>query len=125
MDGRNDGDDTRTSLLAESVEIRYVYVAGPYTNGYPPENVRRAYAVAERLVAMGFEPYIPHASMLWDIYSPHEYEYWMARDMAWLEQCDAIVRMPGVSPGADRECAWAVKNDIPVYFIDDNGVMYA
>ncbi len=92
-----------------------VYVAGPYTKGDVVVNVRKAIECADSLVRMGHEPFIPHLSHLWHTISPHEYTYWMDRDLAWLDVCDALVRIPGDSAGADKEMAYAHEHGIPVY----------
>jgi len=36
-------------------------------------------------------------------------------DFAWLRRCDAILRLPGHSPGADREMAAAAEQGIPAF----------
>ena len=39
----------------------------------------------------------------------------MALDRAWLECSDIVLRLPGESPGADREVAYALELGKPVY----------
>jgi len=92
-----------------------VYIAGPYTKGDVVINVREAFLAADAVVALGHEPFIPHASHLWHLISPHEYEFWMERDMAWLEVCDALLRLPGESSGADREVSHMQSLGKPIY----------
>jgi hypothetical protein len=82
----------------------FVYVAGPYTNGDPVLNTRNAIAVADRLHSMGYIPVIPHLSMLWHTVSPKPYDWWLEYDFELMSLCDAVVRLPGESTGADREC---------------------
>jgi hypothetical protein len=36
--------------------------------------------------------------------------------MDFLSTCDALVRLPGVSSGADREVAFAIGGGIPAYY---------
>jgi hypothetical protein len=36
--------------------------------------------------------------------------------MHWLELCDAVYRIEGASPGADREVRRAVEVGMPVYY---------
>lgn len=95
----------------------YVYVAGPInSSGIQNRNVRRACEVAERLRVAGLVPFLPHLNVLWDTICPEASdEEWLAWDFAWLEKCDALVRIPGVSRGADREVAFAMERGIPVY----------
>src|SRR3989304_3723636 len=93
----------------------FIYVAGPYTDGDPVINVRRAIIVAEDLINLGFIPFVPHLTHLWHLINPHEIAYWYKYDNAWLLKCDAILRLPGDSKGADEECRLAEKNNIPVF----------
>ena len=84
-----------------------VYVAGPYTQGHMCQNIRNALDVAEKLVAKGLTPFIPHLSHFWHLVHPHEREFWLKYDKEWLRTCDAFIRLPGFSPGADEEEALA------------------
>jgi hypothetical protein len=92
-----------------------VYVAGPYTTGDPVLNVRAAIEAAERLIDAGHTPYVPHLTMLWHLVSPKPYEDWIAHDLEWLAVCDAVLRIPGDSGGADLETSEARGGDIPVF----------
>ena len=40
---------------------------------------------------------------------------WLALDFAWLDVCDAVLRLPGDSDGADKEVAHAQERGIPVF----------
>ena len=92
-----------------------VYIAGPYTQGDPVENVRRAIRAAERVIASGHHPYVPHLNHLWHLISPHSWEYWMTLDLAFLPACDCMIRLPGESVGADRETR-AAAGLMPIYY---------
>ena len=96
--------------------IRFVYVASPYTVGDVAQNVRNSLECAEALIAAGYVPFTPLLSHLWHLMSPHEYEYWTALDMAWLERCDALIRLPGQSKGADAEANEMRRQGKPVFF---------
>lgn len=104
-----------------------VYVAGPYTAPDPAVNVRRAIDAAERLIAVGHTPYVPHLCHVWHLISPHEYRYWISYNLKVLEKCDALLRIPGDSPGAEEEVVHAKLLGIPVYHrlmdlqLGDNG----
>jgi hypothetical protein len=91
-----------------------VYIAGPYSSD-PGANTHRAIMEAERLISGGFLPFVPHLSHFWHAVSPHCYEFWMQYDLAWLEACDCVLRFPGESAGADRECERAKELGIPVF----------
>ena len=92
-----------------------VYVAGPYTGADPAVNVRAAILVGARLLDAGHVPFIPHLTHFWHLVSPRPYEDWMQLDMAWIEVCEAMFRIPGESAGADREVARAKELGIPVF----------
>ena len=95
-----------------------VYVAGPITSGNPFENMLSALAVGQELIEAGFAPYVPHLTVYWDkLHNPGEntWETWLEIDLPWVSKADAVLRLPGESPGADREVALAYKLGIPVY----------
>lgn len=92
-----------------------VYVAGPYSKGDQIANVRAAIMVGDRLLVAGAVPYIPHLTAFWHLLSPHPYQEWLDLDLEWLRQCQAIIRLPGESSGADGEVAEAIAWGIPVF----------
>ncbi len=92
-----------------------VYIAGPYTRPEPVENVRRAIAVADELLAAGHLPYLPHLTMLWNLVAPKPVAAWYDYDLRWLPACDCVLRIPGESTGADAEVAEAERLGIPIY----------
>jgi hypothetical protein len=97
-----------------------VYVAGPYTCGHPLENTNKAIDAAEQIAALGYVPFIPHLTHFWEARHHHEYEFWMQQDLTVLRRCDALLRLPGESRGADREVAEAELFGIKVYYsVDD------
>ncbi|MDQ3170340.1 MAG: DUF4406 domain-containing protein [Acidobacteriota bacterium] len=102
-----------------------VYVAGPFTKPSPIINTRRAIDAAEQLRRAGYSPFVPHLFFAWEMVHPDVgYEGWMALDFEWLAACDAIVRMPGESPGADREVAFARERGIAVFaYSDEAGIV--
>jgi hypothetical protein len=96
--------------------MKRVYIASPFTIGDPSVNVRRQIDAAEELINAGFYPYLPLLSHYQDIVFPHDYETWMRLTGVWLSVCNALLRLPGESPGADREVALALKLGIPVFY---------
>jgi hypothetical protein len=92
-----------------------VYVAGPYTKGDVAVNVKRAMDMALELLDGGYAPYCPHLTHFLHIHYPHAYDEWLALDLEWLECCEAVVRLPGESAGADREVARAIELGLPVF----------
>ena len=96
-------------------ERKRVYVAGPYTKGDVAINVRTAIEAADTLLHWGYLPHCPHLTHFWHLVCPRPYETWLDYDKAWLRLCDAVVRLPGDSQGADQEVALARELGIPVY----------
>jgi len=99
-----------------------IYIAGPYSNGDVAINVKIAIGAGERLAQVGFTPFIPHLSHFWHLLFPHEYSSWLAQDLEWLEQCDAVLRLPGKSKGADAEVKHAQEIGIPVFYNMDRAI---
>jgi hypothetical protein len=93
-----------------------IYVAGPYTKGDVVINVREAIYAGNNLRALGHTPFIPHLTHFWHFLIPHEIDYWYAYDMEWLELCDAVLRLPGESKGADEEVRRAQELGKPIDF---------
>lgn len=92
-----------------------IYVAGPYTKGDVGVNVRNAIVAAQELLVAGHAPYVPHLTHFWHLVEPGPYKQWLALDLKWLAVCDALVRLPGDSNGADLEMKQARKLGIRVY----------
>ncbi len=92
-----------------------VYIAGPYSKGDVALNVRTAVLAAEELCRRGHTPYVPHLTHLWHLISPHDIGFWYAYDMVWLKECDALLRLPGESIGADTEISMALSLGLKVY----------
>lgn len=95
---------------------QYVYIACPYTLGDTVENVTKCIAVADRLAIMGYFPFAPLLFHYWDQQHPHSYGFWINQSLSWLYKCDAVLRIPGVSRGADDEVRHALAAGIPVFY---------
>lgn len=92
-----------------------VYVAGPITKGDRKQNIHNAIDAADRLLVAGHIPFVPHLCHWWNKRHRHDYEYWLNWDFEWLRQCEALVRIPGESAGADREVEFARGHHITVH----------
>lgn len=94
-----------------------VYIAGPLgaDDDGRVHRVREAISAGERVAKLGFLPFVPHLFHFVDALHPAPYEVWMDRCFAWLGLCDAVLRIEGESPGADREVAKAVEYGMTVY----------
>jgi hypothetical protein len=101
-----------------------VYVAGPITLGDYMANIRQAILAGERLLSLGFTPYVPHLNYTWHMLYPKTLQQWLALDMEWLFQCHCLLRLPGPSVGADFEVQYAQAHDIPVFTEIDDLIMY-
>lgn len=98
-----------------SIHAPHIYVAGPM--GKPEmlaENCRRAIELGDEVFKLGAVPHIPHLTVAWHAVRPHEYEEWLDLDFAVIARCDAVYRIPGESPGANREVVFAEQHQIPV-----------
>ncbi len=93
-----------------------IYIASPYTLGDQALNVRRQIEAADKLLELGHIPLIPCLSHLWHLISPKPYDEWLRIGIAWLSHCDAVLRLDGLSIGADLEVAGARKLRKPVYY---------
>lgn len=97
--------------------IKYVYVAGPLSKGDVVLNIREAVLAAEGIIKLGLTPYVPHLNLLWNFIMPHRtYDFWLSLDFQWLQKCDAVLRLPGSSEGAEREVTYATRLGIPVFY---------
>ena len=101
--------------MAPAARRPRIYVAGPYTAGDVAQNVARALHTADWLAREGCVPFIPHLSHFWELLHPHPWQFWIEQDLAWLACCDALVRLPGASQGADVEEVQARALGLPVF----------
>ena len=95
--------------------MRSIYIAGPYTSN-PVENTKIAIREGDYCARLGWYPYIPHLSHFWDMEISHPWDFWMKLDEYWLRKCDAMLRIPGESKGADAEVAIAQQRGKVIYY---------
>lgn len=93
-----------------------VYIASPYTVGNTTSNVRENIKAGSLLMERGYIPFMPLLTHFADLLYPKSYEEWMQYDLAWLEMCDCVLRLPGESPGAERELKYARELGKPVFY---------
>lgn len=104
----------------------FVYVAGPYTAPDPVSNTRTALDVATRLLDSGrVVPFVPHLSLFWDLIHPRPHQTWLDLDLDVIHRCDALLRIPGVSAGADLEVQHAEQFSLPVFYDVDEVLSWA
>jgi hypothetical protein len=103
--------------------VTLIYVAGPYSSA-PEQNVKNAIDAAEKVLAAGMIPFVPHLSHYWHALYEHDWKTWLRIDGEVLRRCDAVLRIPGESPGAEHEIQQAKILWIPVFFDLDSLVRW-
>lgn len=94
---------------------KMLYIAGPYTHPDPVVNTHRAARVGTIVYEQTeWVPFVPHLSLLWHMVTPREESHWYELDLHQMGHCDAIVRLPGASTGADREMVVAAELGLAV-----------
>jgi len=96
-----------------------IYLAGPYTLGDVAVNVKTAMDAADTLIARGHAVFCPHLSHFLHLNHSRPYQFWTKHDLAWLPVCDVLVRIPGMSHGADAEEVEARRLGIPVVTLEE------
>ncbi len=96
--------------------MKRIYIASPISIGDQFRNVRDAIDVAQDLLKLGFAPFVPQLGCFWHMVHANDYETWMTYDFTWVRACDALLRLPGESNGADREVDFARSLGISVFF---------
>lgn len=96
---------------------KLIYLAGPITNGGEKYNwaaIRHAEEVAVTLEARGYAVHCPQSSARWPGADTIPWQSWVESGKAWVKVCDAVLRLPGESMGADLEVDYADAKGIPV-----------
>jgi len=96
-----------------------IYIAG-YYSACPTQGTANAIKAFDALLAVGWIPLVPHASLVVDMLSPHPPEFWYAYDLALLMRCDAVYVCPDLltarSTGVAKEIGFAHLRNIPVFY---------
>lgn len=93
-----------------------VFISGPYSKGDKETNVEIAMRIANKLLDHGFAPYCPHLTHYLHSLQERAYLEWILYDLRWLLSCDALLRIPGESQGADIEVTYAKAKGMPVFY---------
>lgn len=96
--------------------MKKIYIASPYTLGDVAVNVRKQMDAADELISIGYAPFIPLLYHFQHLVYPEPYSVWTEIDNAFVLSCDAVLRLPGESRGADAEVKIARENNIPVAY---------
>ena len=92
-----------------------VYLMGPIAKGDWMMNLRQVLDAAEEVFNAGHHPFLPHLDMFWHLVYPHTPNEWLKWDFEWLSVCGAAIRLPGESPGSDKETEKCEDWGIPVF----------
>ena len=94
-----------------------VYLSHPITgSGDARQNMKQIARLGMELRRRGYAPFVPSAGPSSIMGRGMSHEAWMECDLPYVLVADALVRMPGESPGADAEVAYAESLGIPVYY---------
>lgn len=93
-----------------------VYIASPYTIGDVAVNVKAQLDMVDVLMDKGFAPFAPLYSHFQHMAHPRPYKDWIEIDLVWVVACDCVLRIGGVSQGADNEVAVALDLGMPVFY---------
>ncbi len=96
--------------------MKRIFISGPYTLGDVAQNVKRAMDTANTLIDLGYAPFCPHLTHFLHMNHSQPYEKWLEIDIAFLEVCDCLLRLPGESKGADAEVELALRLGIHVVY---------
>ena len=104
-----------TATIEELKRRPLIYIAGPYTKGDMVGNIREAVDWMNALIVIGCTPICPHLSHLADLIEPRTHTEWLDYDAGLVVRCDAVVRIPGESVGADAEVELARAAGVKVF----------
>jgi hypothetical protein len=109
-EGVDDALIKQRAIAFRSTQPTKVYVSGPLTQGDTLTNIRKALEAGSELREMGC------LFAFWELLRPSPYQFWMEMDLQWVDVCDVLLRIPGESPGADKEVERARQKGIPVRY---------
>lgn len=102
--------------MSQYAELPLVYIAAPYSRPDPLQNLHRVIRIASELIDTGLvTPFVPHLTLLWQLVEPRDLAFWYEYDIAILVRCDSVLRLPGMSIGADEEVLVAQRLSLPVF----------
>jgi hypothetical protein len=113
-----------------------VYVAGPIGKGDLVHNIKLAHDAGMALLRAKIPCIVPHGSCFWgsrvkSVSGPPHYDMafvaeitpegttlgdWYGMDLVIVSRCDAVLRLPGESVGADLEVTLAREQGKPVFY---------
>lgn len=97
--------------------VQLVYIASPFTSyANKLDAVRNQIDAFAVLRDAGYTPVAPLLCNYVDAIHPATYDRWLVWCLSILERCDALMRLPGESAGADLEEKFARERRMPVYY---------
>lgn len=96
--------------------MRVIYTAGPITHGDPIRNYRQGENAHRELMKAGFSVICPQLTMLLAHAKQFSHREWIDTCRPVVQRVDAVLRLPGFSPGSDEEEAIAREAGVPVFY---------
>lgn len=95
-----------------------VFIIGPLFTGdrKVTTNIEIAVKLADELVKNGICVYVPHLHFFWDLITPKTETHWLAYGQDIIQHCDAALRIPGRSNGAQSDEDFCLKIGKPVFY---------
>lgn len=103
-----------------------VFISSPYQKGGIEQNLQVQIDAANDLINLGFNP-LPlnlYCHPIQSKYPRKRYHDWIELTNEWVEKCDCLLRLPGISEGADGEVKRAEELGIPVFYSITELVLY-
>ena len=103
------------------VNQKLVYLSGPISNGGTATqdqieaNIDASIPFHSALMKARFAVINPILTAYVDEMHEIDWNIWVEADLTIVVRCDAVLRLPGPSKGADMECEYARKRWIPVF----------
>jgi len=91
-----------------------IFINGPTIHDVET-NIRMACSAGVQLLMAGKTPYIANLRHLVNIIHPVPSEVWDEYDKEWMEDCEAVVQLPGKGQRSERILILAEKRDLPVF----------
>lgn len=115
--------------------MKVIYIAGPYMGIHKDpvedhiaieQNVLNAKAAMIEIARHGVGVFCPHMhSHGAELFLSVHDAYWYVLDVHFLKACDAVLRLPGESQGADHEVITAEMLGLPVFHDIDEAINWA
>ena len=94
---------------------KLIYIASPYT-GWEASGVKTQMVPLHKIMDMGHLAYAPLLCHFAEIHEVRHYNDWLQHGLAMVARCDVLLRLGGISKGADLEVEEATKHGIPVRY---------